>query len=344
MESVERNLNQALNERNSLQDQLNVTKEESREQLKTLSEKLEDTEMQRKALKGSRCKESEDLQNKFEENVIQLQAAIQSKEEQICTLEENLRQQTEENKNLCISLDQMAAQVNAHTEHVKALTHEKENHSQSISEKVQRIEELSAENRTISESLKTNESLIGDLESIISDLKNQLASSIKEKEEAINQLNRQYKEETQHAAETIERLEQEKRPGLEELEREISEKNEALQRLTASINNQSISKSEMDQVLSEKEQTVSGLTSELESCISRLGELQEQLALKTQECEQLTADLKQQHSIRENEKKELVEQLQQTQMQCAQNWEFGAGVGRKTTLPRGRQPKVSNQP
>uniref|UniRef100_A0AAV2M4M6 Uncharacterized protein n=1 Tax=Knipowitschia caucasica TaxID=637954 RepID=A0AAV2M4M6_KNICA len=106
---------------------------------------------------------------------------------------------------------------------------------------------------------------------------------------------------------------------LEELEREISEKNDALQRLTASIDNQSISKSEMDQILSEKEQKVSGLTSELESCNKRLGEIQEQLALKIQECEQLTIELKQQQSIAENEKKVLVEQLQQTQMQCTKN-------------------------
>ncbi|XP_051233199.1 golgin subfamily A member 4 isoform X2 [Dicentrarchus labrax] len=350
MESVERNLNQALNERNSLQDKLSTTKDENREKLKTLSEKLEATEMQLKAVEGSRCKESVDLQSKFEENVIQLQAVIDTKVDIICTLEENLRQQTEENKNLCISLEQMAAQVNAHTQHVEALTCEKENHSQSISEKVQKIEELSEANRIISESIQTNESHISNLESIISDLKNQLASSIKEKEEAINQLNQQYKEERQQAAETIERLEQERKSALEqadalrnslseyenkftqndstitslqtrleELERDIAEKDESLQRLTASIDNQSISKSEMDQVLSEKEQKVSGLTSELESCISRLDELQEQLALKTKECEQLAADVKQQQSIRENEKRELVEQLQQTQMKCTQN-------------------------
>ncbi|XP_059920624.1 liprin-alpha-1-like [Gadus macrocephalus] len=71
---------------------------------------------------------------------------------------------------------------------------------------------------------------------------------------------------------------------LRDLEREISEKNEALQRLTANINNQSISKSEMDQALSEKEQRVSALASELESCNGRLCELQDQSALKTKEC------------------------------------------------------------
>ncbi|XP_034753594.1 golgin subfamily A member 4 isoform X3 [Etheostoma cragini] len=415
MESVERNLSQALKERNSLQDKLNTTKEENREKLKTMSGKLKEMEKQRKALQGSRCKESEDLQNKFEETAIQLQAkeaqfqqqlilirnqmeyyckevqdkvecgsnelcqrvegrlselkdrllcsqkkvvdlknVILNKVDRICTLEENLRLQTEKNKNLCISLEQMTAQVNAHMEHVKALTHENENHSQSISEKVLKIAELSEANRLISESMKTNELHISKLESITSDLKNQLGSSIKEKEEAINQLTQQYKEDAAQMEETIKRLEQERESALEqadalrnslseyekqtetkfaqngntitslqtrldELEREISEKNEALQRLTASMDNQSISKSEMDQALSEKEQKVSGLTAELESCISQLGEFQEQLALKTKECEQLTADLKQQHSIKENEKRELVEQLQQTQMQCTQN-------------------------
>ncbi|XP_074502390.1 golgin subfamily A member 4 isoform X2 [Sebastes fasciatus] len=411
MESVERNLNQALNERNSLQDKLNTMKEESREKFKTLSGKLKEAEKQRKALEGSRCKESEELQNKCEESAVQLRAkeaefnqqltvirnqmehhckevlakvefgsdelcqrvecrlkelkdrllcsqkkvvnlknVILTKADRIRTLEENLRQQLEENKNLCISLEQMTAQVNAHTEHVKALTLEKENHSQSQALK---IEELSEANRLITESVKTNEVHISNLESVASDLKNQLSSSIKEKEEAINQL-RERQQAAAQMEENIERLEQERKSVLEqadalrislsenekktetkltqndntitslqtrlgELEREISEKNEALQRLTASIDNQSISKSEMDQALSEKEQKVSGLTSALESSIGRLGELQEQLALKTSECEQLTADLKQQHSIRDDEKRELVEQLQQTQIQCTQN-------------------------
>ncbi|KAM6922748.1 golgin subfamily A member 4 isoform 3-T7 [Lycodopsis pacificus] len=419
MESVERNLNQALNERSSLQDELNATKEENGEKVKTLSGKLKETEKQCKALKGSRSKESKDLQKQMEGTAIQLQAkeaefqqqlititnqmehyckevqsrvecgsnelcqrvecrlkqlkdgllgsqkkvvnlknVILTKVDRIRTLEENLRQQTEENKNLCISLEQMSAQVNAHLEHVKALTHDQENRSQSIHETALQIEQLSEANRLMSESMKTNELHVRDLESIAGDLKNQLASSVKEKEEAINQLSLQYKEERQQAAarteEAVERLEQERKSALEEaealrnslseyekrtettftqndntitslqtrldeLEREISEKNETLRGLTASMDNQSISKSEMDQALSEKEQKVSGLTSELEGSVRRLGELQEQLALKTKECEQLTADLKQQHGVRENEKRELVEQLQQTQMQCTQN-------------------------
>ncbi|XP_060943889.1 golgin subfamily A member 4 isoform X3 [Limanda limanda] len=285
-----------------------------------------------------------------------LKNTILTKADRICTLEETLHRQMEENQNLCISLEQTSAQVSAHAEHIKALTNVKENHSMSIGDKVQKIEELREANRIISDSMKANEAHISDLESIVSDLKNQLEICVKEKEEAINHLKQQYEEERQQEAvqmkETIERLEQERKSAseqadalrsrlseyenkaeikfvqndntitsllarLEELELEMSEKNEALRSLTASIDNQSISKSEMDQVLSEKEQKLSGLTSELESCVSRLAELQEQLALKSKECEQLAADLKQQHSIRESNKRELEEQLQQTQMQSA---------------------------
>ncbi|XP_056147787.1 golgin subfamily A member 4 isoform X2 [Lampris incognitus] len=426
MESVERNLNQALSERNSLQDQLS-TSEDSRVKLKALSEKFEETEGQLKALNASKLKEGEDLQRKLEESALQLEAketefqkqlivignqmehyfkevqiklecganelcervecrvrelserllcnqkrighlknVILSKADRICTLEEHLLQRQEDNKNLCSSIEQMTAQLTAHIEHTEALTNERDSlqrdtdtNSQSISEKVLRIKQLSEENKTISESLQTNMLHINDLESIINDLKTQLAGKVEEKEEAITLLNQQYKEEKQNVVaqmeKTIERLEQERKSAveqadilrkslsefenkaeskftqnqntvislqtrLEDMEREISEKNETLQRLTASIDNQSISKSEMDQALSEKEQKVSALTLMLESCNDRLGELQDRLALKTKECEQLTADLKQQHTIRENEKREFTEQLQQTQKQYTQNY------------------------
>ncbi|TNN61778.1 Golgin subfamily A member 4 [Liparis tanakae] len=406
-ESVERNLNQALHERNSLQDELNAT----RETVKTLSGKLKETEKQCKSLKGSKSKESKDLQKRMEETAIQLQAkeaeliairnqmqyycqevqsrvergsnelcqrvecrltelkdgllgsqkkvanlknVVLAKVDRIGALEETLRQQREENEKLCTSLEQMTALVNAHTEEIKALTQDGEDHSQ----KALRIEELTEANRVMSESMRTTALHISNLESISSDLTNQLASSTKEKEEAIHLLNRQYEEERQRAAaqleETIERLEQERKSALEEaealrkrlsenekktetefaqnndtitslrarldeLEREISEKNETLTGLRASVDNQSISKSEMDQALSEKEQKVGGLTSELEGSIRRLGELQEQLALKTKECEELAADLERQRGVGENEKRELAEQLQQTQTQCSQN-------------------------
>ncbi|XP_037534254.1 golgin subfamily A member 4 [Nematolebias whitei] len=268
----------------------------------------------------------------------------------ISTLEETLLRRTEENKNLCISVEQMTAQVNVHVEHIEALKQEKDCLSQRISEHVQKIQELGEVDRVVSETLKTNELRVADLESVAADLKNQLASSINDKEEAVNRVIQQFEKERQQMKESIERLEQEKKCNseeadalrsslkkaeikfaqddntikslqsrLEELEKEISEKNEALQRLSASFDSQSISKCEMDQVLSEKEQRVSDLTRELDGFISRLGELQEQLALKTKECEQLTSDLKQQHDVRENEKRELVEQLQQIQTRCAQN-------------------------
>ncbi|CAL8257679.1 unnamed protein product [Lota lota] len=426
IESMERNLNQALNERNSLQDQLSRTEEESRNNLKAFSEKLDTSEGELKSLKTSKSKHGEDLERKLEEIALQLQAKegdfqkqltvitnqmehycreVQSKVESgstelygrvesrvtelkdkvlcnqkrvgelknviltkldtICTLEEKLRKQTEENMNLCSSIEQLTAQLGAQAEHIEALTNERDSllkeaecHSQSISENVLRIEKLSEENKTISENISANVLHISNLESIIDTLKGQVAGSVMEKEEAINLLNQRCKEESQQIVtnmrETIERLEQEKKSALDQadtlrnslsefknkaesrftqnhntvvslqdrlqdLEREISEKNQALQSLTANIDNQSISKSEMDQALSEKEQRVSALASELESCNGRLCELQDQLALKTKECEQLSADLKQQLSIRESEKREFTEHLQQTQEQFTQN-------------------------
>ncbi|KAM4729586.1 golgin subfamily A member 4 isoform 2-T2 [Anableps anableps] len=415
MEATEKNLNQALNERNTLQDQLKTAEEESRASIKALSDKLNEAEKQLEALESSRITDTKDMESKIEqtstqlqakeaefqqqlnmiinkldhyckevqskvecssdelqqrvecrvkelngrllcsqENVRRLQSIIRTKLGRICTLEETLLQHTEENKNLCISLEQMTAQVDVHMKHIKALTQEKENSSLSISEQLQKIQELSETNRIISESLKTNELLV-------TDLKNQLASSIEDKEEAINKLKQQYEEERR---ESMERLEQERKAALEqvnalrvslmeqekkaeakvnqdddmikslqmrleELEKEISEKNETLQRLLASIDNQSISKSEMDQALSEKEQKVRDLTAELDGCISRLSELQQQFEVKTKECEQLASELEQQQISRENEKKELVEQLQQVRMQCTQNGNLEQELGEK---------------
>ncbi|XP_077352209.1 golgin subfamily A member 4 isoform X2 [Festucalex cinctus] len=393
MESVERNLSQAMNERDALQDKLNVTEEESREKLKTLSDNLVDMERQLQAFDSSRRKECEDLQNKSEEdaiqrklleaqfeqqfvmisnqmqnyckdvqckivngtselcqkvefrvsdlkeklmcsqeNIVHLKNIVSSKLDRVCTLEENLRQKSEENNNLCISLEQMTAQVNAHMEQIKALTTENEDNSLTLGEKTLEIEELGELNRVLSMNLKENELQVTNLESIISDLKHQ----IEDKEKAILELKQQHEEERQKALVQMEETIHQAREStseqanalrtslaesdsnvaslktkLEELERVVAEKNEALQRLTVSFDNQSISKSEMDQVLSEKEQRVSGLTAELENSNRRLSELQEQLALKIKECEQLTCDLKQQHSIRENERRELAENLQQ---------------------------------
>ncbi|XP_014035488.2 golgin subfamily A member 4 isoform X4 [Salmo salar] len=422
VEVIEKNLNTALNERNSFQDQVSKTEEKARETIKTLSERFVDTETQLQALEASKGKEGEAVQRKLEQHSLQLEVkekelqkqftgisselmrycreieasieggtkelservesrvrelkdrvlgnqkkvahlknVILTKVDRIRTLEEQLHQRTEENKNLCSSLEQMTVQLNVHKDDIKALTAEREslqrdaeNHSQAISEKVICIEQLSEENRTISENVKTNVVHISNLESIINDLKTQLSGSHMRKDEAISLLDQQHKEEKQRLVcqmeEIIDRLEKEKKSAveqadtlrnnltefktkaeskfsqnhntvkslqtrLEDMEKQISEKNEALQRLTAIIDNQSVSKSEMDQALSEKEQKVSALSLEVESCNSRLSELEEQLVLRTKESEQLTADLKQQHIIRESEKRELTEHLQQTQEQ-----------------------------
>ncbi|XP_041748337.1 golgin subfamily A member 4 isoform X2 [Coregonus clupeaformis] len=422
MEAVERNLNTALNERNSFQDQLNKTENKAREKLKALSEKFVDTEKQLQALEASKGKEGEAVQRRLEQHSLQLdvkekelqkqfagisnelmrycrdiEASIEdgtkelservesrvrelkdrvlgnqkkvahlkniilTKVDRIRTLEEQLQQRTEEKNNLCSSLEQMTVQLNVHQDDIKALTAEREslqreaeNHSQALSEKVICIEQLSEENRTISENVKTNVVYISNLESVINDLKTQLAGSLTGKDEAISLLDQQHKEERERLVcqmeETIDRLEKEKKYAVEQadtlknnltefkrnaeskfsqnhntvkslqtrfedMEKQISEKDEALQRLMASIDNQSIRKSEMDQALSEKEQKVSSLTLEVESCNSQLIELKEHLVLKTKESEQLTADLKEQHSIKEREKRELTERLQQTQEQ-----------------------------
>ncbi|KAK6328178.1 hypothetical protein J4Q44_G00001560 [Coregonus suidteri] len=422
MEAVERNLNTALNERNSFQDQLNKTENKAREKLKALSEKFVDTEKQLQALEASKGKEGEAVQRRLEQHSLQLdvkekelqkqfagisnelmrycrdiEASIEdgtkelservesrvrelkdrvlgnqkkvahlkniilTKVDRIHTLEEQLQQRTEEKNNLCSSLEQMTVQLNVHQDDIKALTAEREslqreaeNHSQALSEKVICIEQLSEENQTISENVKTNVVYISNLESVINDLKTQLAGSLTGKDEAISLLDQQHKEERERLVcqmeETIDRLEKEKKYAVEQadtlknnltefkrnaeskfsqnhntvkslqtrfedMEKQISEKDEALQRLMASIDNQSISKSEMDQALSEKEQKVSSLTLEVESCNSQLIELKEHLVLKTKESEQLTADLKEQHSIKEREKRELTERLQQTQEQ-----------------------------
>ncbi|KAM9558069.1 golgin subfamily A member 4-like [Salvelinus alpinus] len=309
----------------------------------------------------SRVSELKDRVLGNQKKIAHLKNVILTKVDRIHTLEKQLQQSTEGKKNLCSSLEQITFQLNVHKDDIKALTAEREslqreaeNHSQALSEKVICIEQLSEENQTISENVKTNVVYISNLESIINDLKTQLAGSLTGKDEDISLLDQQHKEERERLvcrmAETIDRLEKEKKYAVEQadafknnltdfkrkaeskfsqnhntvkslqtrhddMEKQISEKDEALQRLMASIDNQSISKSEMDQVLSKKEQKVNALTLEVESCNSRLIELKDQLVLKTKESEQLTADLKQQHSIREREKRELTERLQQTQEQ-----------------------------
>ncbi|XP_028844361.1 golgin subfamily A member 4 isoform X3 [Denticeps clupeoides] len=390
VESAEKNLNQALNERNMFQDQLSKAEEESREQLHVLSTKLEDTEKKLNVLEESRCNEGEALQQKLEEKAFELQAKekefqkqihtihtqlehyckvaqervegctedlcrnvevrvrnlqervlcnqkkiselkniILTKTDRIGTLEERLQHTEEENHALRSSLGQMTLQMTENSEKYKALTAEQENlqksskgHSQTLSEKVHLIQQLTEENKSISENVKENVIHISNLESIINDLKTQLARSIADREEAISLLNQQhmadlseYKQKAESDNGTIESLQ----ARIEDLERQMAEKEELVKDLAASIDNQSISKSEMDQVLSEKERKVSALTSDLESCTRRANELEELLTLQTKECTQLRSDLQQHLSIKESERTELLQQVHKAQEHSSQS-------------------------
>ncbi|XP_060781327.1 golgin subfamily A member 4 isoform X2 [Neoarius graeffei] len=429
VETVEKNLNQALNEKNLFQDQLTKTEETSKERLQALSEELEETCKKLNVLEVSSHKEGENLQRTLEEKATELQNketefltqicgirkeleqqcqgaqamlndfsdhlckrvetklnelqnrvmcnqrklchfknVILAKNDTICFFEKELQQNIEDSQSLKNSLNQMALQLNANSENLKALTIEKEylqkdanNHSQVLSEKVLCIEKLNEENKNISEKHKANILHISKLESIIDDLKNQLSGSITEKEEAIFLLNQQHSEEIQsiksQMEEAVVHVEKEKsfaveqvdtlrnklselkkktdskltqshntikslQCKIEDMENQIAEKDEHLQRLTASFDNQSISKSEMDQILSEKEQRVSALTLELDSCTKKINELEEQLKLQTKEQEQLDIELQQHHNLRESEKMELLNQLQQIKEQCSHKSEL----------------------
>ncbi|XP_053476606.1 golgin subfamily A member 4 isoform X2 [Ictalurus furcatus] len=307
-----------------------------------------------------------ELQNRVacnQKKLCHFKNVILAKNDKICSLGKELRQAVDESQSFKNSLDQMALQLNANSENLKALAIEREslqkdanNHSQVLSEKVICIEKLEEENKNISEKLKANILHISNLESIIDDLKNQLSGIITEKEEAISLLNQQHNEEKQsiksQMEEAVVRAEKEKglaveqvdtlrnklselkkktdskltqnhntvkslQCKIEDMEKQIAERDEHLQRLTASIDNQSISKSEMDQVLNEKEQRVSALTLELDSCTKKISELEERLKLQTKEREHLEAEFQQHHNLRESEKMELIQQLQQTKEQCS---------------------------
>ncbi|XP_066534450.1 golgin subfamily A member 4 isoform X2 [Hoplias malabaricus] len=425
VETIEKNLNQALNEKNLFQDQLSKAEEMSKERLQALSEELEDERKKLKVLEASRCKEGEDMQMAFEEKAAELQTreksfqsqiyAISKKLEQQCqgaqallngfsddlcrkveakvndlqnrvihnqkqvshlknlilakndkinNLEKELLQAIKESQNMQSSLDRAVLQLNVNSENLKALQVEKEslqkdatNYSQVLSEKVVCIEKLDEENKNISDKVEANILHISNLEGIIDDLKTQLARSITEKEEAISLLNQQHNEEKQslkcQMEAALEKAEKEKSLALEQvdtlrnriselkkkveskitqnqsmvkslqgkiedLERQVAERDEQLQSLTASIDNQSISKSEMDQVLSEKEQKVSALTLELDDCTKRISELEELLEIQTKEKEQLAAELQQHKSMWESQKSELILQLHQAQEQCSE--------------------------
>ncbi|KAI5611533.1 golgin subfamily A member 4 isoform X1, partial [Silurus asotus] len=278
---------------------------------------------------------------------------ILTKNNKICSLEQELQKSMEEHQSLKNSLEQTALQLNSSLENLEALTIEREslqkdaiNHSQLLSEKVHCIETLNEENKNISEKLQANVLRISDLESVVDDLKKHLSVISTEKEEAISLLNQQHNEENRsmrsQMEEAVVRVQKEKEKAeeqvnslrnklsdlkkntvkslqgrIEDMEKQITEKDEHLQRLAASIDNQTSSKSEMDQVLGEKEQRVSALTVELENCTKKIRELEEQLKSQTKQQEQLEAELQQHHNIRESEKTELLLQLQQTKEQCS---------------------------
>ncbi|XP_062851905.1 golgin subfamily A member 4 isoform X2 [Trichomycterus rosablanca] len=393
LETMEKNLNQALNERNNFQDLLCKVEDTSKERIQALSEDLEDTYKKLNVLETSRCKEDESMHTILEEKTIELETkerefvtqisniskelenhcqgaqvvlndlfddlyntleakvmklqnkitysqaklcnfkkVIVTKNEKICCLETELQQAMEESHNLKNALNQLASQLSALTLEKETLQKDSNNHSQLLSEKVACIEKLNAENKNLSNQLESNTLHISHLENIIDDLKKQLT----EKEEAISMLNHQHNEEKQSQMEdTVQKVENEKRLALEskvqnqttvehlqckilDTERQIAEKDEHLQRLTASIENQSISKSEMDQVLSEKEQRVSALTLELDNCTRRVIELEVQLEQQAKKQEQELVELQQNHGILEREKTTLIEQLQQAKEQRSQ--------------------------
>ncbi|XP_057198291.1 golgin subfamily A member 4 isoform X3 [Triplophysa rosa] len=416
VETMEKNLNQALNERNILQDELRKAEDANKERLQSLSEELNNTQQKLNVLDASKCKEGKDLQKMLAEKNAELQnkekdfyehlCAITKELEKCCqdaqvkldgfseellkkvegrvgelqhrimhhqkkvaylgnasltkdnrihTLEKELQLTVEENQNLKSAFEELTLQFNANSENLKALQAEREtlqsvaqSSSLVLSEKDLRIEQLCEENKSISENLNSHVMQISNLESVINNLKTQLASSITEKEEAISLLNQQHGEEKERLIhqlkETVNGLEKEKsslqeqadslrnklselkpkfrqsrstvkslQEKMTDLEKQMAEKDAHLQTLTASIDNHSMSKSEMDQALSEKEQRVQSLTSELENCSKKICELEEQLDLRTKEREQLAADLKQHQSIRENEKTELMKRLQEAQ-------------------------------
>ncbi|XP_029553512.1 golgin subfamily A member 4 isoform X1 [Salmo trutta] len=189
MEAVERNLNAALNERNSFQDQLNKTENKAREKLKSLSERFVDTEKQLQALEACKGKEGEAVQRRLEQHSLQLEVKENEMQKQFAGISKVLMR-------YCRDIE---ASI--------------EDGTKQLSERV---------------------------ESRVSELK--------------------------------------------------------------------------DRVLGNQKK-ISHLKNVILTKVDRIHTLEKQLVLKTKESEQLTADLKQQHSIREREKRELTERLQQTQEQ-----------------------------
>ncbi|XP_067092055.1 golgin subfamily A member 4 isoform X2 [Osmerus mordax] len=363
-EDAERKL-QALEASRSQEDDLQRTlEEEFQTRSAAVSQQLEQvcleihTRMEGAA--GQLCERVEarvgELQDRVfrsQKRVAHLKNVLLTKVDRIRTLEEGIRQRTEENQKLCSSVEQLTSQLQAHTERIQALTKEKvslladaEKHSQALSKKAFRVQQLSQENTAISEKVESSTLHISNLEGMVQDLKTQLVGKEEERQQELQELLRQMDKLHQDKMATTEQAEalkenlsefkvkaeakltqshdtvQALQARLEGMERQLAERDEDLRRLEqASGDCQSISKSEMDQALSEKEQKMSALGAELELCSVTLSEREEQLAARTRECEQLTADLRQRRSLWEAERKERSGQLQLSQdqsSQCAQ--------------------------
>lgn len=275
--------------------------------------------------------------------------AILTKNVKISCLEAELQQAVEESDNLKILNNHLSLQLKTLTLEKETLQNNSLTYSHVISEKVICIEKLDEENKNISNQLNANALIISHLESIINNLEKQLT----EKEEVISLLNHQSEEKQSRAyqmKDTIQKAENKKSLALEpadhfrnrlsgmemkedskviqnqtiveqlqckilDMERQIAEKDEHIQRLSISIQNQSISKSEIDLLLSEKEQRVSVLTFELDNCTRRIIELEVQFELQAQKQEQELIELQQNHNILESEKMILIEQLQHAKEQ-----------------------------
>ncbi|XP_036395661.1 golgin subfamily A member 4 isoform X1 [Megalops cyprinoides] len=96
VETMEKNLNQALNDRNALQDQISKANEENGGKVMALSKELKDTQEKLHVLEVSSCKEGEDLHKRLELSVLQMQAKEEAFRNQINMISEQLVRQCSE--------------------------------------------------------------------------------------------------------------------------------------------------------------------------------------------------------------------------------------------------------
>ncbi|XP_073776413.1 golgin subfamily A member 4 isoform X2 [Danio rerio] len=92
VETMEKNLNQALNERNLLQDELRKVEETSKEKLQAISEELVNTQQKISLLETSKCKEGEHLQRTLAEKTAELQNKEKEFQAQLCSLTMEFKQ------------------------------------------------------------------------------------------------------------------------------------------------------------------------------------------------------------------------------------------------------------